>query len=153
MHQWLQRLHVITTVGGGFTGLAVSLATLLNSWPQLKVLAVLLILGFCALCIWAIFVGLRLSEGAEVDRELRIFYLLQIPHITTPVLSFHAGFGLMLYVGVLPNGRNIQAQLGADWNAGVLHNEGWFFAINLIPMLLLWLLRRSNKSLERTRDE
>jgi hypothetical protein len=49
----------------------------------------------------------------------------------------------MLYVGALSNGRNLQAQLGTDWNAGLLSGDGWFFAINVIPILLLWLVRRS----------
>ena len=152
MHQWLRRINVITTVGGGFTGLAVGLATLLSSWPQLKILAVLLVLGFCVLCIWAVYVGLRVAEGADAHRELTIFYTLQIPYFTTPVLSFHAGLGLMLYIGALSNGRNLQVQLGADWNAGLFNGDSWSFAVNLFPMLLLWLLRRSNTSLERTRE-
>jgi ABC-type transport system involved in multi-copper enzyme maturation permease subunit len=152
MHQWLQRINVIATVGGGFTGLAVSLTTLVSSWSQLKAMAVLIVLGFCVLCAWAIYVGLLISEGATVSRQLTAFYILQIPSFTTPGLSFHAGFGFMLYIGDLPNGNNIQWQLGADWNAGLLSGDGWSFAINLFPILLLWLLRRSNKSLERTRE-
>jgi hypothetical protein len=142
MHHSIRRFHIISTVGGGFTGLAVSLAALVGSWSQLKPLAILLVLGACVLCTWVIFVGLRLSEGANMDRELRFFYILQIPHLTTPVLSFHAGFGLMLYIGVLPNGQNISAQLGADWNAGVLTDQNWFWALNILPMLALWLVRR-----------
>ena len=152
MHQWLQRINVITTVGGGFTGLAISLATLVSNWPQLKPLAVLLVLGFCVLCTWAICIGLLLAEGVDAGRGLTIFYVLQIPNFTTPVLSFHAGFGFMLYIGVLSNGQIIQGQLGADWNAGLRSGDSWSFAINLFPILLLWLLRRSNTSLERTRE-
>jgi hypothetical protein len=152
MHQWLRRFHVIATVGGGFTGAALGLATLVGNWSQLNALAILLVFGLFSLCAWAITVGLRLSEGTDVHRELRLFYILQVPNFTTPVLSFHAGFGLMLYVGALPNGRNIQAQLGADWNGSILHDSGWFLAINIIPMIMLWLLQRSNKSLARTRE-
>ena len=152
MHPWVQRFHVITTVGGGFTGLANGLATLLSGWPQLKALAVLLVFGYCALCIWVISVGLRLAEGGDAGPELRFFYILQIPYFTTPALSFRAGFGLMLYIGALSNGHNVQAQLGADWQGAILSNDGWFFALNIVPILLLWLVRRSNKSLERTRE-
>jgi hypothetical protein len=151
MTTWIRRFHLATTIGGGFTGLAVGLATLLNNWPQLKVLAVLLVVAYCLLCVWSIWVGFRLAENDNVDPELRFFYLIQIPYFTTPALSFHAGFGVMLYIGTLSTGRNIQAQLGADWNTALFHGDGWLFAINVVPISVLWLIRRSNKSLERTR--
>jgi len=143
MNHWLRRNHLIFTVGGGFTGLAVSLATLIGNWSGLTKLAVILVLAFCALCGWAIVVGLRLSEGAADLPQLRLFYLIQIPNFTSPLLSFHAGFGVMLYLGSLPNGQNIQAQLGADWNGAILNGNGWTFAINVIPIILLWFIRPS----------
>jgi hypothetical protein len=149
MQHWIQRFHIVSTIGGGFTGLAVSLATLIGNWSQLKLLAVLLVLGFCLLCVWAIRVGLRLAEGADVNRELRFFYLLQIPHLTSPVLSFHAGFGVMLYLGVLPGGQNISAQVGADWNIGILTDNSWFIGLNIIPMLALRLLRRGAQTVRQ----
>jgi hypothetical protein len=152
MHTWIRRLHLATTIGGGFSGLAVGLATLLSNWPQLKVLAVVLVLAYCLLCVWSISVGVRLAENSNVDEELRFFYLVQIPYFTTPALSFHVGFGFMLYIGTLSTGRNIHAQLGADWNTALFHGDGWLFAINVVPILVLWLIRRSNKSLEPTRE-
>jgi len=152
MSTWTQRFHLATTIGGGFTGLAVGLATLLSNWPQMKVLAVLLVLAYCLLCVWSISVGIRLAENGNVGPELRFFYLIQIPYFTTPALSFHVGLGFMLYIGTLSTGRNVQAQLGADWNTALLHGDGWLFAINVVPILVLWLMRRSNKSLERTRE-
>jgi hypothetical protein len=153
MSTWTRRFHLATTIGGGFTGLAVGLATLLNNWPQLKLLAVVLVLAYCLLCLWCISVGLRLAENSEVGVELRFFYLVQIPYFTTPALSFHAGFGVMLYIGTLSTGRNIQGQLGADWNTALFHGDGWLFAINVVPILMLSLMRRPDKSLERTREE
>jgi hypothetical protein len=152
MTTWTRRFHLATTIGGGFTGLAVGLATLLNNWPQLKVLAVLLVVAYSLLCVWSIWVGFRLAENENVDPELRFFYLIQIPYFTTPALSFHAGFGVMLYIGTLSTGRNIQVQLGADWNTALFHGDSWLFAINVVPISVLWLIRRSNKSLERTRE-
>ena len=152
MPKWIRRIHILATIGGGFVGLAVGLATLVNGWGQSKVLAVVLVLAYCVLCLWSIALGLWLVEGEDVGSDLRVFYFLQIPWVTTPVISFHAGFGAMLYLGVLPNGRNIQAQLGADWNTAFLTNEGWFLAINVVPLVMLWLARRSNTSLERTRE-
>ncbi len=146
MPKWLRRINVITTVGGGFVGVVASITTLLSNWHQLKLMVVLVFLGFCVLCFWSIFIGLLLAEGEDPRRELRIFYLLQIPNFTTPLLSFHVGFGLMLYVGSLANGQNAQVQLGTDWNAGLFSGDGWYLAINLFPILLLWLLRPFNRS-------
>jgi hypothetical protein len=152
MHPWVTRLHVIATVGGGFTGLAVTLAKLMGGWPQLKVAAVLVFSAFGAFFVWSIYVGLRLSEGGNVIRELRIFYVAQILHFTTPALSFHVGLGLMLYVGALPSGQNVLATVGAYWNTGIFQGEGWFLAVNIVPLIMLWLMRRSNNSLERSRE-
>lgn len=77
MHICIQRLRVTTTVGGGFTGLAIGLATLLSNW-----------------------------------------------------------------------------QLGADWQAAITSNDGSFFALNIVPILLLWLwavllVRRSGHARDR----
>jgi hypothetical protein len=148
MHHWLRSFHIISTVGGGFTGLALGLATLLNSWSQLELLAILLVLAFGALCVWAISLGLRLANRTDVRHELLFFYVLQIPHFTTPVLAFHAGFGLMLYVGILPDGQNLRAQLGTDWSAAIVGEQRWLLAINIVPVVVLWLLRRSAQPLE-----
>jgi hypothetical protein len=152
MTTWIRRFHLATTIGGGFTGLAIGLAALLNNWPQLKVLAILLVLAYCLLCVWSISVGFRLAEESDVSPELRFFYLVQIPYFTTPALSFHAGFGFMLYIGTLTTGRNVQVQLGADWNTALFHGDGWLFAVNVVPIIVLWIMRRSNKSLERTHE-
>ena len=143
MNKWPLRFHLTMTIGGGFAGFTIGVFTLVNNGGQLKAAAILLVLAFCGVCVWAISVGLRLAEGRNPIRELEAFYLLQIPYLTTPMFSYHLGLGVMLYLGVLQNGRNIQTQLGADWQGAFLGGDGFSFAINLVPIAVLWMLRRT----------
>jgi hypothetical protein len=149
MPLWLHRYHLVATVGGGFAGLASILAVLLSSWAQVSVFSVIIYLILSLVCIWSILLGLRLAEGADLRPELRAFYLLQIPCFTSPLLSYQVGFGLIFYLGTLQNGNNFQFNLGGSWNLGLLTGNRFTLAINLVPVALLWVLRRSNPSLER----
>lgn len=139
---WLRRFHLIATVGGGFAGLAICLATVTGNWAQLKASAVVLMLAFAALCVWAIYLGVKLFEGRDVRRGLRFFYIIQLLNFTTPWFSFHAGFGLMLYLGVLADGQNFRIQLGADWTTSFLSGDSWSVAINVVPIIVLSIMNR-----------
>jgi len=150
--KWPLRFHITLTVGGGFTGLTIVLMMLVNNGSQMSVTQILLALAFCLMSGWAISLGLRLTEGRNPLRELKAFYLIQIPYLTAPWFSYHLGLGVMLYVGALQNGRYIQLQLGADWQTALMGGDRFYFAINIVPVAVLWMLKRSVASPALTTD-
>jgi hypothetical protein len=82
------------------------------------------------------------KRGPQPDQRAPDFYVLQIPYLTTPMLSYHLGVGVMLYPAALQNGRNIQTQLGADRQGAFLGGDGLSLAINIVPVAALVMLRR-----------
>jgi hypothetical protein len=127
-------------------------ALVINNWGRVDPASILLVMAFCLVCVWSISLGLRLGEARNQARELRVFYLVQLPYLGTPWFSYHLGIGLMVYLGTLQNGRNIQWQLGTDWQTAFTHGDGFFFAINIVPLVALMTLWRSDSSLGRAAE-
>jgi hypothetical protein len=147
MNKWPLRFHLTMTIGGGFAGFTFATSGLFDNWGQLTAAVIGLTAAFCGGCAWAVSLGLRLAEGRNPIRELRAFYLFQIPYFMTPFFPNHLGVGVMLYLGALQNGRIIHTQLGVDSQMALQTGDKFFFAINIVPLAVLWTLRRSQTSL------
>src|SRR5438552_11235354 len=85
MNVWFRRLLLILTIGGGFVGVA---RTIQFFSHVDKVIAYVVLLAFVCLYGYGIFLGVKLSEGPAPLRHLRVYFGLQIPFISSPIVAY-----------------------------------------------------------------
>src|SRR6516225_2116906 len=92
MKTWLRLTLVTVTVGGGFTGVAITLQALLS--PQQQPLAYILLLAFLALFAFVTASGLIFVHNPQRTALLVPAIALQIPWVSSPLIAykFAAGF-------------------------------------------------------------
>src|SRR5881227_3048645 len=90
MNVWFRRLLLILTIGGGFVGVA---RTIQFFSHVDKVIAYVVLLAFVCLYGYGIFLGVKLSEGPAPLRHLRVYFGLQIPFISSPIVAYRFATG------------------------------------------------------------
>jgi hypothetical protein len=122
MNAWLRRLLLVLTIGGGFVGVLLTIPFLAQAD---KVIAYVMVIAFVALYGYGIFLGLKLSEGVAPLRALRVYFALQIPFISSPLVAyrFSTGFQTTIAIG--------QSRLAVDWRLG---SEGQFALFSSAPL-------------------
>jgi len=131
------RLTLITlTVGGGFTGIAITSQALFSG--QVKEPALLVICGvFITLYVYVLIAGLILAHNPRRTKPLIVALALQILLISSPIVSYRFGAGLVMNVGLNLNGAFWWFRFGADWQFVLLQRFPWGIGINLVPIGLL----------------
>jgi len=139
MNAWFRRLLLILTIGGGFVGITATIQFFLHAN---KVIAYILTLVFLGLYGYGIFVGFKLSEGSLPLRHLRLYFSLQIPFISSPLIAYRFYSGLQATVAIIQPGL----KWGWDWRLGsawqfVIHSSApWGVGINLVALAIVFLL-------------
>ena len=101
MNAWFRRLLLILTIGGGFAGVLLTI----HSLPQgNKVIGYISLLAFIGLYSYGIFVGFKLSEGPVPLEHLRVYFGLQIPFISSPLIAYRFCSGLSATVAIIQPG-------------------------------------------------
>lgn len=143
MKAWLRWILIITQVGGGFTGIAVTLDYLQNSGntPSSRLM---ILMGFVALYAFVTIAGVLFARDERRTRPLRTALWLQIPLISSPIIAwgFSAGFSLNLTLIGPELGANFW--LGSFWQFYLFGDLPWGIGINLFAALMLFLLGRTH---------
>ena len=145
MKPWLRLTLITATVGGGFTGIAVTFQALLDPRNQ----SPLLLMGFfLALFTYVTVSGLIFVQNPERKRPLIAALAIQIPWISSPfvVYEFAAGCRAVLSLRMpeqvgLPIDTYIP--LGSGWRFFLLQSNPWSIGINIFPLVILVSLLRS----------
>ena len=142
MTTWLRWLIVITQVGGGFTGIAITLGYLQNSGST-PPSGLIIPVGFIGLYLFVILAGALFAHDERRTRLLRAAFWLQIPLISSPIIAwgFSAGFSLNLTLIGSELGANFW--LGSFWQFFLFGELPWGVGINLFAVLMLFLLGRT----------
>jgi len=156
MSTWLRLTLITLMVGGGFTGAADTSLALFS--PQVEGPALVVICGtFVLLYLFVLITGLLLAHDRQRIMPLVVALALQIPVISSPIIAFRFGAGLVLPVGLGESGFFWWIRFGADWQFNLLQRLPWGVGINLVPIALLaalvWSGRRRplhNQPLQRT---
>jgi hypothetical protein len=139
------------TVGGGFTGVVVTLQSLFASLSQSPLYLLLTAVGV-ALYAFVFVSGLIFVHDPHRTKPLSVAFAIQIPWITSPFLTykFAAGSEAALSIGNLEEGK-VGVHLGTDTLLGsaftlklnLLQEGRWIIGVNLVALTIFVLLLRS----------
>lgn len=148
MSTWLRLTLITMTVGGGFTGVALTAQLLFSpqvSGPALVAICVV----FLMLHIFVLVSGLLFVQKPHRIMPLMVALSLQVPYLSSPIVAYRFGAGLQAVVGLTGAGPLGWIRLGSDWQFNLLQPLPWGFGINLAALLLLVALSYSTRRQRR----
>jgi hypothetical protein len=137
MNVWFRRLLLILTIGGGFVGIALTIQFFTQAD---KVIAYVMLVAFISLYAYGIFTGIKLSEGLPPLKHLRLYFGLQIPFISSPVIGYRFGSGLQMTVAIIQSEMRWDCRLGAEGQFALLPSAPWGIGINFVALAIVFLL-------------
>jgi hypothetical protein len=147
MKPWLRLTLVTVTVGGGFTGVAITLQALISQQqPQ----AYVLFLSFLLLFAFVTASGLIFVHNPQKTTLLIPAIALQIPWVTSPLIAYKFAVGFQVSVALI-GGRFVGGfRLGSDFQINFLQQLPWGVGVNLFALALLVLLLRETQMPDKT---
>lgn len=144
MKPWQKNVHLIASIGGGFAGF---LTTFIPFGQQpFSVGLLLLVLLFMSLFGYGIYAGLKFAANTVDDRSLLIFYALQIPWLTSPVLSYQLASVGQITFGFRGFSIHAQYYLGSNWFCSVFQPNTFGLGVNFLALgLFIFLLGERRK--------
>ena len=137
MNVWFRRLLLILTIGGGFVGVA---RTIQFFSHVDKVIAYVVLLAFVCLYGYGIFLGVKLSEGPAPLRHLRVYFGLQIPFISSPIVAYRFATGFQTTIAITQSGLGWDVRfLGSEGQFAILSQEPWGEGINVVALAIVFL--------------
>ena len=154
MDTWIRRAHIVIMVGGGLCGLAILTQHVAEGF-EANAFSVSLLVAGLALFLWAIVLGLRVSEGTTSQPPIALFYAIQIIWITTPNFQFEIGMGPLFYIGLAKWSLKTVLSFGVFFEIKFLGDMPWQFGVNVVALsLFILVVTRSmspDNALERVR--
>jgi hypothetical protein len=155
MKPWLRLTLITVTVGGGFTGVAITLQSLVARQSQPPAYYAL-ILAFSALFAFVTVSGLVFVQNPKRTGLMMISLALQIPWVSSPIIAYKLAAGFQICVGFFGGRLAGGFRLGSDFQINFFQQLPWGSGINLFALLLLVLLlqatRMSKNALQPTAD-
>lgn len=148
MNKWLIRISVIMQIGGGFLGIVASLTNLFQA--QFSVATIILTIIAIIFFIFGIYSAILLIErkSSGLDYSI-IFNFVQIPVLTSPIISFyiHAGAYFTITLGIVK--FNFNYMLGSIWHISFfMRDESFSLGANLIAVIFFLLLDKAKNKLK-----
>src|ERR1700676_2445329 len=150
MKTWLRLTLVTMCVGGGFTGFAITLQSLLSSRTSPPFSLLLFAVSL------ALFASVTGSGLIFVCNPLRIRPIVaalavQIPWVSSPLIvyKFAAGFHAVVGIGIADGGKlqvGAESLFGSGWTVALLQVNPFNLGINVGAVAMLILLRKSIKT-------
>jgi hypothetical protein len=152
MKSWLRKAYIILTVGGSFTGTVLTLQVFMSSKEAIPMVYAMYacFIGLYAYGIWA---GLRFSENEEDKKHLIIFYWLQVPWVSSPIIGYRFAAGFHISGACIGDKLSGFFRLGSDWQFNLLQSIPWGIGLNffaLVMVLILMKKKKPNQSLQTT---
>ena len=137
MNAWFRRLLLILTIGGGAVGIVLTMSLF---GQMTKVFGFIILLAFIALYGYGVFVGLKLSEGPVSLKHLRVYFGLQIPFFSSPIIGYRFCSGFQFTAAVMQPGFRWDLRLGSEWQFILGSPAPWGIGINFFALAILLLL-------------
>ena len=141
MKPWLRWALIITQVGGGFTGIVITLDYLQNS-EHMDLPGLVISIGFMVLYTLATIAGMLFVQNERRTLPLRAALWLQIPWISSRVIAWQFAAGLCVAVTLIGAAPGVEFWLGSVWQFYLLRELPVGIGVNLFPVLMLFLLGR-----------
>jgi hypothetical protein len=142
MKTWLRLTLVVMTVGGGFTGAAMTLQFLFPSHPQ-PVSTTIIVSVFLLINLFILTAGLIFVQNSRITDPLVAALALQIPVLSSPLILYEFGVGLYLSVGISGTHLFYLLRFGMQWQFWIMHQSPWGFGVNLVPAFLVVAIKLS----------
>ena len=141
---WLARTNLVASIGGGAIGLFAVIAAL-QANPSVTRFAILVYLLAAAFFTYGVVLGIRLAEGRDIRFGFLIFYGLQIPQISTSILSFHINAGANIVGQLSASGFRMSGGFGSDFSFHLWQVMPWQIGLNVLPVILLLAVAMTNR--------
>ena len=145
MKPWLRLTLITVTVGGGFSGVAIALQSLLAAQNQPPVNYVLM-LGFIALYAFVTTSGLVLVQDPKRIDLLIVALSLQVPWVSSPLIAYKFTAGFQVCVTFIGGHFYGGFRLGSDFQINFFQHLPWGVGINLFAVALLVLVLRATRT-------
>ena len=142
MKTWLRLTLIVMTVGGGFTGTAMTLQFLFSPQPQ-PVVTKIIVSAFVLISLFILTAGLIFVQNSRITDPLVAALALQIPVFSCPLIMYDYGVGLYFSVGVSSTHLFYLLRVGMQWQFWIMHQSPWGFGVNIIPAILLAAIKLS----------
>lgn len=137
MNVWFRRLLLVLTIGGGFVGIVLTVQFFSSAN---KVIAYIILVAFIGLYGYGVFAGLKLVEGPVPLKHLRLYFGLQIPFISSPLIAYRFCSGLQATVAIIQPGLQWDSRLGSEFQFAILSSAPWGFGVNFVALAVVLLL-------------
>ena len=144
MKPWLRLTLITVTVGGGFTGIALTLQSLLGRQSQPPAYYVLM-LGFLALFVLVTVSGLLFVHNPERTGLMIVSLALQVTWVSSPIIAYRLAAGFQVCVALIGGHWAGGFRLGSDFQINFFQQLPWGAGINLFALVLLVLLVRERQ--------
>jgi len=143
MKSWLRLTLITLTVGGGFTGVALTLQLLLR--PSQPLAYYLLMVAFLALFAFITVSGLVFVHNPQRTDLLIVALGLQVPWVSSPIIAYRLAAGFQVSVALIGGRFAGGFRLGSDFQINVFQLLPWGAGVNMFALALLVLLLRSTR--------
>jgi hypothetical protein len=136
-------------VGGGFLGFV--LTTTQWFWrtgapvPWLDYVPPAIV---AVLYLYGILFGIALTEKREIGLPVFIYFVIQVPFVTSPRFAYHFISGFHITAWLAESGPSCIGGLGSDWLVDISQARPWGFGINVVAMAIsigVWKRIRSHR--------
>ncbi len=145
MKTWLRWILIVMSVGGGFVGLLITLLSLPSMNPATP-FGVAVTLAFAGLYGFVMIAGLLFARDESRIGPLRLSLWLQVPVITSPLISWQFTSGFHITFGLIGGLLGVNTFIGSIWYFSLLKGGPWGVAVNLFAVLLLVMLAQVGRS-------
>src|SRR5438034_9994951 len=145
MKSWLRLTLVTVTIGGGFTGVAITLQSLLTPQEQ-PPLYYFLMSGFLALFAFVTISGVVFVHDPNRIRLLIIALAIQIPWVSSPLIAYKFAAGFQVCAALFGGRFAGGFRLGSDYQINLFQQLPWGVGINFFALALLVLLVRTTRT-------
>jgi hypothetical protein len=151
MNRWIKRALIVIEIGGGFTGLVFLLRE--HPWNETIPLTFSIFTAiFAFLYIFGITAGLTLVEWPRLGIKLSLIYqILQIPVISSPILTYVFVSGIRLVVGWSGGRVFVLYEFGSRIVLYLMRKDPWVVGINVLALaLFVYLLLQLRPKVKAT---
>jgi hypothetical protein len=152
MNIWFQRLQLVLSIGGSFIGLAITFQSFFTP-NEVAPLYYAMVSGFVVMYGYGLYAGLRFADDRNDTGSLIVFYWLQVPWISSPVLAYRFTSGFHFSGGIFNGQLNWIFRAGSEWQFSFLQSAPWGAGLNVFALamaLFLMKKRRANQALVPT---
>jgi hypothetical protein len=97
-----------------------------------------------------LFAGFRLAENKEQTKHLIIFYWLQVPWISSPIIGYRFSSGChfsacFVFIG---SKFNLAYLIGSNWWFSLFKSEPWGIGVNAFALAMALILIKRKKPIQ-----